>query len=175
MTMTAIDTRAELDAAIDAHGANVSGARRYLNAAIDNHVAAEVARALAAAPGVEEAIGDVTVAWWDEAIRQCGRKEGFVIDEPDDRTTSGVALRAAIAADKARAVEAGISSAFAKLLPGRPTPDEARRLVAEFAGAHGAWMAHLFGAAEMVSATGDCEERTAAARTALLRALGVEA
>ena len=162
--MTTTDTRAALEAAIDAYAtaaiANAGAALTdawaaiawaAISSAITAHVAAEVARALACAPEVEEAIGDVTVAWWDEAIRQCGRKEGFVIDEPDDRTTSGVALRAAIAADKARAVaevRAAVVGEAADRIVDAIAAEAARSLVAP-------------AVAE-------------AARTALLRALGVE-
>ena len=56
----------------------------------------------------------------------------------------------------------------------RPTPDEARRLVGEFAGAHGAMVAHLAGMPGPESGE-DVAARTESARTALLRALGVEA
>ena len=243
--MTTTDTRAALEAAIDAYAtaaiANAGAALTdawaaiawaAISSAITAHVAAEVARALACAPGVEEAIGDVTVAWWDEAIRQCGRKEGFVIDEPDDRTTSGVALRAAIAADKARAVDdllakllagAGIDEQDRPFLPpgeqvdailrwaqragdayrgvrnvheqlheahkriewqhARPTPDEARRLVEAHhldllsiadavASLHGATGPGLRG--HCVAQADKLRLAASTARTALLRALGVE-
>jgi hypothetical protein len=84
-----------------------------------------------------------------------------------------------VAADKARAVEAGISSAFAKLLPGRPTPDEARRLVDAFASV----VDRLAGFADDPPANLDHYntpmDRLIAdhkdARAAILRALGVEA
>ncbi|MBP6849891.1 MAG: hypothetical protein KA201_39390 [Kofleriaceae bacterium] len=185
--------------------------REEIDRAITSHVAAEVARALACAPEVEEAIGDVTVAWWDEAIRQCGRKEGFVIDEPDDRTTSGIALRAAIAADKARAVDCDAIALAADLIgrhlaptssvareavakldailkgeraAGRPTPDEARRLVEAHhldllsiadtvASLHGAPGPGLRG--HCVAQADKLRLAAGAARAALLRALGVEA
>ncbi len=206
MTTPLTDTRAALEAAIDAYAtaaiANAGAALTdawaaiawaAISSAITAHVAAEVARALACAPDVEEAIGDVTVAWWDEAIRQCGRKEGFVIDEPDDRTTSGIALRAAIAADKARAVDCDAIALAADLIgrhlaptssvareavakldailkgeraAGRPTPDEARRLVEALENAAFEWG---------MRRNNDERDVTAAARAALLRALGVEA
>ena len=65
----------------------------------------------------------------------------------------------------------------ARVLSGKlrnsPTPDEARRLVGEFAGAHGAMVAHLAGMTGPESGE-DVAARTESARTALLRALGVE-
>ena len=225
--MTTTDTRAALEAAIDAYAtaaiANAGAALTdawaaiawaAISSAITAHVAAEVARALACAPEVEEAIDDVTVAWWDEA-------------------TSGVALRAAIAADKARAVEdllakllagAGIDEQDRPFLPpgeqvdailrwaqragdayrgmrnvheqlhdahkriewqrARPTPDEARRLVEAHhldllsiadavASLHGATGPGLRG--HCVAQADKLRLAAGAARTALLRALGVEA
>ena len=55
-----------------------------------------------------------------------------------------------------------------------PTPDEARRLVGEFAGAHGAMVAHLAGMTGPESGE-DVAARVESTRAALLRALGVEA
>ena len=77
-----------------------------------------------------------------------------------------------VAADRARAVEAGISAAFATLLPGRPTPDEARRLVEEAIGAGMALACHGDWSDEQRAVD---RAHADAARTALLRALGVEA
>jgi len=182
-TMTTTDTRAALEAAIDAYAtaaiANAGAALTdawaaiawaAISSAITAHVAAEVARALACAPGVEEAIAQIVVC----------------TDLMDNAGSARArdALRAAIAADKARAVEAGISSAFSKLLPGRPTPDEARRLVEAHhldllsiadtvASLHGAPGPGLRG--HCVAQADKLRLAAGTARTALLRALGVEA
>ena len=59
---TAHDTAATLEAAIDAHGANASGARAALHRAITAHAEAEVARRLAAATGRpvgEDVVGQI--------------------------------------------------------------------------------------------------------------------
>ena len=64
MTTTTHDTSAALEAAIDAHGANASGARTALHRAITAHVEAEVARRLAAAPG-----GRWARMWWGRSSR----------------------------------------------------------------------------------------------------------
>lgn len=94
------DTRAALDAALIewgtavARGSGSAEARTALDRAIAAHVEAEVARALEAAPEVEAAIGSVT-------CRRCDH------DDPLGDSVSD-ALRAAIAADKARAVAAAI-------------------------------------------------------------------
>lgn len=110
------DTAAALWSAIDAYGCDAAShgalgkdatTRAAIDRAITAHVEAEVARRLAAAPDVEVAIGSVT-------CRRCDH------DDPLGDSVSD-ALRAAIAADKARAVESA-----------RPTPDEARRLVEAF-------------------------------------------
>lgn len=197
-------------------------------AAIESRAAALVAERLRAAPGVEDAISDANVAWWDEALRQCSPGGRAVIQETDDRAAKNSALsaaivraiadareqgrreaieqapevegaigviadnashdctcrkeemdtdhsngyrgapgepedcdcrvsrhldtlRAAIAADKARAVKAA-----------RPTPDEARRLV------------EAYDRATRNSYVTGGPEALRTARTALLRALGVE-
>ena len=70
------------------------GDEQAIDRAITAHVEAEVARALEAAPEVEAAIGSVT-------CRRCDH------DDPLGDSVSD-ALRAAIAADKARAVAAAI-------------------------------------------------------------------
>ena len=160
--MTTTDTRAALDAAVDAlivrradaiAGANDDlpaerAARKAIDRAITAHVAAEVARALAAAPGVEEAIALVCHDH-SGGGRECDCKIATVYDK----------LRAAIAADRARAVAEA-----------RPTPDEARRLVDAYDSAiRVAERAVTSGAIN-----GDHTTRQVTARAALLRALGVE-
>ena len=205
--MTTTDTRAALEAAIDAYAtAAIANAGAALTdawaaiawaaiaSAITAHVAAEVARALACAPGVEEAIAQIVVC----------------TDLMDNAGSARArdALRAAIAADKARAVDdllakllagAGIDEQDRPFLPpgeqvdailrwaqragdayrgvrnvheqlheahkriewqrARPTPDEARRLVDEF---------------ERLASIDEAYDQRDVARTALLRALGVE-
>jgi hypothetical protein len=162
------DTAAALWSAIDAYGCDAAShgalgkdatTRAAIDRAIAAHVAAEVARALEAAPEVEAAIVDYAHAVQSD------------FDAHDERN----ALRAAIAADKARAVEAAEDAAFIRGrdavrhnpdgwgLIARPTPDEARRLLDEYDRAS----RHSY-------VTGG-PEHLRAARTALLRALGVEA
>jgi hypothetical protein len=195
--MTTTDTRAALEAAIDAYAtaaiANAGAALTdawaaiawaAISSAITAHVAAEVARALACAGSVDEVIEafDETSAAYGAA------KRGFDLAARERAAAAHVAsidrLRAAIAADKARAVEAGISSAFAKLLPGRPTTDEARRLVEAHhldllsiadavASLHGATGPGLRG--HCVAQADKLRLAAGTARAALLRALGVEA
>ena len=86
---TDTDTAAALEAAIDAHKHDIID-HAALHRAITAHVEAEVARRLAAAPDVEAAI-----------VRYGVQAAGGA-----DVTSDKAALRAAIAADKARAVEA---------------------------------------------------------------------
>ena len=191
--MTTTDTRAALDAAILKYGGDAATSYEFharppddrdLNAAITAHVEAEVTRRLAAAPGVETALAAYGAAVYDL---------GYVLHRPDRdavlrpiKDAAEATLRAAIAADRERAVEAAEHAAFIRCrdavrahpdgwgLIARPTPDEARRLVGEFAGAHGAMVAHLAGMIGPESGE-DVAARTESARTALLRALGVEA
>jgi len=166
------DTAAALWSAIDAYGCDAAShgalgkdatTRAAIDRAIAAHVAAEVARALEAAPEVEAAIVDYAHAVQSD------------FDAHDERN----ALRAAFAADKARAVEAAEDAAEdAAFIRGRdavrhnpdgwgliarPTPDEARRLLDEYdrATRH----SYVTGGPELLRA----------ARAALLRALGVEA
>ena len=127
------DTAAALWSAIDAYGCDAAShgalgkdatTRAAIDRAIAAHVAAEVARALEAAPEVEAAIVDYAHAVQSD------------FDAHDERN----ALRAAIAADKARAVEAAEDAAFIRGrdavrhnpdgwgLIARPTPDEARSI-----------------------------------------------
>lgn len=103
--MTTTDTRAALEAAIDAYaqaaidsgsilgapydGPTLSAAWCAVALEVENHVEAEVARRLAAAPDVEVAIVDYALAAQGD------------FDTSEERD----ALRAAFAADKARAVE----------------------------------------------------------------------
>ncbi len=186
--MTDTDTRAALDAAIDdwrrlrgltylTGGAQAAqAARDRVDRAITAHVEAEVARRLAAAPGVEEAIEMLGDTCYERGHVHAG---GLPDDSVRsiDRDAAEATLRAAIAADRERAVEAGSLTAldeFRKLLPKYVMPDEARRLVGEFAGAHGAMVAHLAGMTGPESGE-DVAARTESARAALLRALGVEA
>lgn len=136
MTTDTHDTAAALEAAIDAHGANASGARAALHRAITAHVEAEVARRLAVAPDVEAAIGDLRANAHTHAVGALAMAD---VDE------CHAALLAAIAADKARAVEAESIAAideFRRILTApraagvpcpvckvaRPTPDEARSI-----------------------------------------------
>lgn len=138
------------------------GDEQAIGRAITAHVEAEVARRLAAAPEVEAAIVDYAHAAQSDFDTHAERAD----------------LRAAIAADKARAVEAESIAAideFRRILtaprpPGVPcpackvarlTPDEARRLVDAFVRA--------------VSPARYDKDTALTARTALLRALGVEA
>jgi hypothetical protein len=104
--MTATDTRAALDAAILKYGGDAAESYEFharppgdrdLNAAITAHVAAEVARALACAPDVEQWIGGIV----SRALRGCSDNGARA-----DLMREADALRAAIAADKSRAVEA---------------------------------------------------------------------
>lgn len=170
--MTA-DTRAALDAAIAewmrlrglsylTGGAQAAqGARDCVDRAITAHVEAEVTRRLAVAPSVDDALAAYGAAVYDL---------GYVLHRPDRdavlrpvKDAAESTLRAALAADRERAAREA-----------RPTPDEARRLVSEFGGAHGAMVAHLAGMTGPESGE-DVAARTESARTALLRALGVEA
>ncbi|MBK7823436.1 MAG: hypothetical protein IPJ61_20835 [Tessaracoccus sp.] len=162
------DTRAALASAIDEIERDILDRRGLKRewAAIDDdvraeikaawssilaaHVAAEVARALEAAPEVEEAIVNIV----DEMIDVgAGRSIRIRTDAGGNpmRMVEVTDLRAAIAADRARAVAEA-----------RPTHDEARRLVDEFAEAVGDW-----------TASGDADG-VGSARAALLRAMGVE-
>jgi len=93
------DTAAALWSAIDAYGCDAAShgalgkdatTRAAIDRAITAHVASEVARRLAGAPDVEAAIVDYALAAQGD------------FDTSEERD----ALRAAIAADKARAVEA---------------------------------------------------------------------
>ena len=125
---TDTDTAEALEAAIDAiacrrcdHDDPIGSTdRSALHRAIAAHVEAEVARRLAAAPEVEAAIVDYALAAQGD------------FDTSEERE----ALRAAIAADKARAVEAEATRRDAEIFGlrarARPTPDEARRLVDEY-------------------------------------------
>jgi hypothetical protein len=170
-----------------------------LHRAITAHVEAEVARRLAVAPGVEEAIDAMAedIASSDEHVPIFGH-DGIGRDR----------LRTAIAADRARAVaeacsfaaaickrvgaretgiggqtieagEARLYSDAAKRIDqmiardkARPTPDEARRLVDEFD--RSTRLAELASAGGGISYNAHTS-RQIAARAALLRALGVEA
>ncbi len=188
--------------------------REEIDRAITAHVAAEVARALACADSVDEAIEafDETSAAYGAA------KRGFDLAARERAAAAQVAsidrLRAAITADKAQAVEAatahmrpmvsreqaahlvarfeesighelrrridGDRKALIDALTGgenaparptidpaiRPTPDEARRLVEALENAAFEWG---------MRRNNDERDVTAAARTAILRALGVEA
>ena len=214
------DTAAALEAAIDDYGCAMRDDYRYggssAEAALDDvgraiaaHVEAEVARRLAAAPDVEAAI-DALIDAEDIDTRavvaaEAGDKAAIVAmwtTEPialAARTT----LRAAIAADKARAVAEALSytssptaeqaardmlermgvedaqdftagdvvelaNLIAEQRPRkpRPTPDESRRLVEALETAACEWGMRRNNYERDVTAT---------ARTALLRALGVEA
>ena len=149
--MTTTDTRAALDAVLaaidnDTHeGRAVSlSDHAELKSAITAHVAAEVARALACAPDVDAALDDLSMEFCISS---------YALDP----------LLAAIAADKARAVEAATAGAIPKL-----SRDDAEALVDEFA--------RRFAARSRSSnRTTLVWDREAAARAALLRALGVEA
>ena len=113
MTTTTHDTSAALEAAIDAiacrrcdHDDPIGSTdRSALHRAITAHVEAEVARRLAAAPDVEAAIvrHDDDTYW--RGYRHGG---GKVPPDWEDVPRDDHALRVAIAADKARAVEAAI-------------------------------------------------------------------
>ncbi len=143
--MTTTDTRAALEDAIRYAAGDFirEGDERAIDRAITAHVEAEVARRLAAAPDVEAAIGDLSTEFCISS---------YALDP----------LLAAIAADKARAVEAA-----------RPTPDEARRLVEALRLA-----AAEVAATGCMHASGPDEDSVRAeivAEAALLRALGVEA
>lgn len=194
--MTDTDTRAAIHAAIRdlfLGSSTPAVARVTIDAAITAHVEAEVTRRLAVAPGVETALAAYGTAVYDL---------GYVLHRPDRdavlrpiKDTAEATLRAAIAADRERAVREAtepritastgvvpvVADAEGRMLGGRregldtiydqvkvpvardkarPTPDEARRLVDAYgcdAAMHGA-----------LGATGDT-------RTALLRALGVQA
>ncbi len=175
---TDTDTAEALEAAIDAiacrrcdHDDPIGSTdRSALHRAITAHVEAEVARRLAAAPDVEAAIA----------------KYGVQAAGGADTTAAETALRAAIAADKARAVEAADDAAFIRGrdavrkypegwgLVARPTTKEAWGLVDALSDA-----AYDVGVAAALHADDGWREsvrkRRATARTALLRALGVEA
>ena len=178
--MTTTDTRAAIDAAIDAlivrradaiAGANDDlpaerAARKAIDRAITAHVAAELARRLACAPGVGEAIFMAV-----EASKSVGFARGSNEDCSDALRALDAALsilRTAIAEDRDRAV-----------VEARPTPDEARRLVDAF----GAVVDRIAGFADDPPANRDHYNTQMdrliadhkAARAALLRALGVEA
>lgn len=143
---------------------SVDDAIADLDRAITAHVEAEVARRLAAAPEVEAAIGDLRANAHTHAVGALAMAD---VEE------CHAALLAAIAADKARAVEAAEDAAFIRGrdavrkypegwgLVARPTPDEARRLVDAFVRA--------------VSPARYDKDTALTARAALLRALGVEA
>ncbi len=204
--MTTTDTRAALDAAIDANTAAAIAdagalgapetwkaavaAAGALDRAIAAHVEAEVARRLAVAPEVEEAIVAARAAAFDMGMIN-GSETWQAMEQTRDRADcTGADLRAAIAADKARAVEAaheGMRRVYADRMlvrdreamealaaldeerSSRPTPDEARRLVEDLDTAAFEWGA---------VARSDLRvqhDAVAAARAALLRALGVEA
>ena len=172
---TTHDTAATLEAAIDDYGnatareAMNADERAALHSAITAHVEAEVARRLAAAPEVEAAIETHGDACYERGFRHALKSDAVdsELDAAYDR------LRAAFAADKARAVEAAEDAAFIRGrdavrkhpegwgLVARPTPDEARRLVDAFVRA--------------VSPARYDKDTALTARTALLRALGVEA
>lgn len=150
-----------------------------LKAAITAHVEAEVARRLAAAPDVEAAIeahGDVC---YERGFRHALKSDAVdsELDAAYDR------LRAAIAADKARAVEAAEDAAFLRGrdavrkypdgwgLIARPTPNEAHRMINELIGA----TAIIGNGLDDDPGTVVAKRIAKDARTALLRALGVEA
>ena len=141
---TDTDTAAALEAAIDAIACRRcdsddpigSTDRSALHRAITAHVEAEVARRLAVAPDVEAAIGDLRANAHTHAVGALAMAD---VDE------CHAALLAAIAADKARAVEAESIAAideFRRILTApraagvpcpvckvaRPTPDEARSI-----------------------------------------------
>ena len=175
---TDTDTAEALEAAIDAiacrrcdHDDPIGSTdRAALHRAITAHLEAEVARRLAAAPEVEESIAQIVVCTdlMDNAGSARARDN----------------LRAAIAADKARAVEATEDAAFIRGrdavrkcpdgwgLIARPAPDEARRLVDDAMQA--AWGLNR-PSGQSPDRREAARERATAARTALLRALGVEA
>jgi len=164
---TTHDTAAALEAAIDAYGnatareAENADERAALHRAITAHVEAEVARRLAAAPEVEAAIETHGDACYERGFRHALKSDAVdsELDAAYDR------LRAAFAADKARAVESA-----------RLTPDEARRLVEAFAAAHGALVLLMHGGQyDPFDDEGTRRSAADTARTALLRALGVEA
>ncbi len=204
--MTTTDTRAALDAVLAAIDNETHDGRAVslsdhadLRRAITAHVEAEVARRLAVAPDVEQWLGGIA----SRALRGCGDN-----DARADRLAQADALRAAIAADKARAVaeatdgavraerfadtvcslvgardhgrggqtvDAGTARLYADAVvrigaiiardKARPTPDEARRLVEALETAAFEWGMRRNNYERDVTAT---------ARTALLRALGVE-
>mgnify|MGYP003425242226 CR=1 FL=1 len=188
--MTDTDTRAALDAAIDewirlrglsylTGGAQAAQtARGQVDRAITAHVEAEVARRLAVAPGVEEAIRTFALGAYSpgepSAPDSLAAAQIWIEIEAYGHAA---ALRAAIAADRERAVEAGSLTAldeFRKLLPKYVTPDEARRLVDALSDA--AYDAGV--AVERRAGDGwreSVEKKRDDTRTALLRALGVEA
>lgn len=186
-------------------------APRELTAALDRaitaHVDAEVARRLAVAPSVEEAMYALVCVAFDNGV--ASTRDGPLPNEAGGRDARA-SLRAAIAADRERAIrdrdatwqahdlerdaevarwqgEAhalvraiksiaaavgapevpsgdGWAERVAMVVIGkaaRPTPDEARRLVMEYANA--------------VNCNWATDDHPWSARTALLRALGVEA
>ena len=110
--MTTTDTRAALDAAILKYGGDAATSYEFharppddrdLNAAITAHVEAEVARRLAVAPSVEEAIEAHGDACYERGHVHAG---GLPDDSVRsiDRDAAEATLRAAIAADRERAV-----------------------------------------------------------------------
>ena len=165
LPMTTHDTAAALEAAIDAYGnatareAENADERTALHRAITAHVEAEVARRLA--PNlelwrwkchdetIEQAIERLVRERNEYAEKLCERNAALVM-APDveaaiDRLDMYAdpyradALRAAIAADKARAVEAAEDAAFlrgrdAVRKIARLTPYEAEALVERFEG-----------------------------------------
>ncbi len=216
--MTDTDTRAALDAAIDdwrrlrgltylTGGAQAAqAARDRVDRAITAHVEAEVTRRLACAPSVETAL-----AAYGTAVYELG----YVLHRPDRdavlrpvKDTAEATLRAAIAADRERAVAAGrvevqllrdalryvdawgcvpgsgtewlaknndrVADGLRGALAGskaRPTPDEARRMINELIGS----MAVVGNGLDDSPGAVVAKRIAADARTALLRALGVEA
>ena len=252
--MTTTDTRAALDAAIRTFGLGAYspgepsapdslaaaqiwieieayGHAAPLRAAITAHVEAEVARRLAVAPIVEEAIEAHGDACYERGHVHAG---GLPDDSVRsiDRDAAEATLRAAIAADRERAVLGARLSRVAALrlvdahgdsirrterassrigttnagepvteqmvteqinaraavidaltggedAPARPTPDEARRLVDEYGNACCAALpaieAGARGDGDAIDAMTAVIDRGNKARTALLRALGVEA
>ena len=156
-------------------------ARANLDAAISAHVAAEVARALEAAPDVEEAIVKLASS---EVIADRPGESADVVAAELEACAARTALRAAIAADRARAVAEACSvksAACPQMIEwqkARPTPDEARRMVDAF----GAVVDRIAGFADDPPANRDHYNTQMdrliadhkAARDAILRALGVE-
>ncbi len=181
-----------------------------LRTAITAHVEAEVARRLAAAPGVEEAIEMLGDTCYERGHVHAG---GLPDDSVRsiDRDAAEATLRAAIAADRGRAVDsatahmrpmvsreqaAQLVARFEESIghelrrridgdrkdligaltggedaPARPTPDEARRMINELIGS----MAVVGNGLDDSPGAVVAKRIAADARTALLRALGVEA